>query len=204
MDDKTTFFTQAEALRDLTALEEIERDPGVSQRELANHMGVSLGVANACIRALVRKGLVKIRGENNRSITYHLTKQGMLRKSLLAMEWTKNTIDFYAQGRRRVSERLCAVAAQGIATVAYYGVGELTEIALVVAAESGLQVVAVVDAQGRCGVMLGVPLGGTELVEEHLPEAVIICDDTDMSGIAAIRATGTPILHLMADVDEEA
>ena len=32
----------------------------LSQRQLAAHMGVSLGKANCCLRALVEKGLVKL------------------------------------------------------------------------------------------------------------------------------------------------
>jgi ribosomal protein S25 len=197
------FVTQAEALRDLTALEEIERNPSVSQRELAQQLGVSLGVANACIRTLARKGFVKIRGESNRSITYHLTKTGLLRKSLLAMEWTRNTVDFYAQARRRVSERLRTLGESGARTVVLYGTGEMAEIAAIVAPEAALELTGIVDQLGTAPErLLGVPVGGPELLEAAHPDAVVLCVDPDAEALAALRATSIRLFRLVGS-DEE-
>ena len=44
----------------LRILRELENDPGLSQRDLAKELGVSLGKTNYCLRALVEKGLVKV------------------------------------------------------------------------------------------------------------------------------------------------
>ncbi len=40
-------------------LKRLEADPEISRRELAKALGISLGRANYCIKALVEKGLVK-------------------------------------------------------------------------------------------------------------------------------------------------
>ena len=40
-------------------LKAIEDKPSMSQRELAAHLGVSLGKANYCLKELIKKGLVK-------------------------------------------------------------------------------------------------------------------------------------------------
>ena len=37
----------------------LEQNPQISQRELAKEMGVSLGKVNYCLKALMKKGLVK-------------------------------------------------------------------------------------------------------------------------------------------------
>ena len=38
-------------------LRELEREPQLSQRELAESLGVSVGKTNYCLRALVEKGV---------------------------------------------------------------------------------------------------------------------------------------------------
>lgn len=47
-------------------LKELEQDPNVSQRELAKRLGISLGRANFCLKALIEKGLTK--AENFKTI----------------------------------------------------------------------------------------------------------------------------------------
>ena len=49
-------FKPSERMRDLQLLEEIEQNPRVSQRELSNKFGIALGVTNACIKRMARRG----------------------------------------------------------------------------------------------------------------------------------------------------
>lgn len=176
------FLKEAEALHSLRALEAIENDPGISQRELSNHLGVALGITNALLKTLVRKGLIKIRGTNNRSLTYHLTHAGVLAKSRLAMQWTLNTIDFYRQARQNVACRLAALSSQGIKTIALYGRRELIEITAIVAPEVGLDIVGIIKGEDQIDDMtsaLGfsvITLG--QLIDVNL-DALIICSEAD-------------------------
>lgn len=203
------FVKQSEALRDLRALEEIERNPAVSQRELASKLGVAVGIANACVRTLARKGMVKIRGDNNRTITYHLTKKGILHKSRLAVEWTRNTIDFYREARQKVADRLVPVADSGAEHIALYGANELAEIAAIVAARAGLRVVAVIRAEGSAderqaaapGVdeLLGAPVGEADLLDGLSIDAVVVCvapSEKDASILSALSER-FPVFDLM-------
>jgi EPS-associated MarR family transcriptional regulator len=51
-------------------LKYVAEHPQATQRELANQLGISLGKANYCLRALIEKGLVKVRNfRNSRSKT---------------------------------------------------------------------------------------------------------------------------------------
>jgi DNA-binding MarR family transcriptional regulator len=169
------FLRQSDALRDLRALEAIEQDSSVSQRELADTLGVAVGVANACVHALVRKGSVRIRGESNRSITYHLTKKGVLHKSRLAMEWTRNTVDFYRQARRDVVDRLRVLADSGERRLVLVGDEALAEIAVIVSAEAGVTVLAVVpDVSGPDGLM-GIPVLDLDDALALGPDVVVSC-----------------------------
>src|SRR5438093_6680237 len=59
----------------------LEEHPKASQRELAQHLGVSVGKVNYCLRALIRKGLVKMRNFSGSSrklaYAYYLTPKGI-------------------------------------------------------------------------------------------------------------------------------
>jgi len=48
-------------------LKTLEENPGLSQRSLAQHLGVSLGKVNFCLNALIEKGSVKV---NNSSLVF--------------------------------------------------------------------------------------------------------------------------------------
>jgi len=185
MHEDEVFLKEAGALHNLRALEEIEKNPQISQRELSNHLGVALGITNALLRALVRKGLIKINGENNRSLTYHLTHAGVLAKSQLALKWTLNTIDFYRQARLNVVNNLMALAGQDVESVVLYGSGELFEIVAIVAAEANLRVVGIVNNRqiNDAKTMLGHPVTSLEQLAVINPDAVVVCIAMDVAGL---------------------
>jgi len=183
MNKDEIFLKEAEALHSLRALEEIERNPEISQRELSNRLGVALGITNALLKTLVRKGLIKIRGKNNRSLTYHLTHAGVMAKSKLAMKWTLNTIDYYRQARINVANRLAALVEQGISSVVLYGLGDLTEMVAILAPEVGLDIVGIIDHQMSCYMKstLDYPVIKPEELMDKQLDAVIICIEVDGS-----------------------
>jgi EPS-associated MarR family transcriptional regulator len=65
----------------------LEVNPQVTQRELADQLGVSLGAVNYCLNALVEKGLVKIENfkasETKWRYIYVLTPQGVAERAAL-------------------------------------------------------------------------------------------------------------------------
>lgn len=62
----------------------LEDHPQASQRELAQHLGVSVGKVNYCLKALMVKGLVKMRnfrGSTRKlAYAYYLTPKGIEEK----------------------------------------------------------------------------------------------------------------------------
>lgn len=179
-----------ESFRDLKALEAIEQNPSISQRELARSMGVALGVANACMRTLARKGLVKIRGESNRSITYHITKQGRVHKARLAVEWTGNTIGFYVQARATVAALLDELVARGVDRVVVLGADEAAELVVLLAQNVGVEIVAIVEMRGRriADSILGHQVVTFDALEPAETMTVIACDVPDETESRAVRA----------------
>ena len=85
----------------LKLLRYLEHHPQITQRELAEHLGISLGKANYCMKALIEKGLVKARNfknnENKRSYLYILTPNGMETKARITASFLSRKMREYEE-----------------------------------------------------------------------------------------------------------
>ena len=76
---------------DLNILRHLESEQKVSQRDLSNSLGISLGKVNFIIRALINKGIIKAKNfknnKNKRAYAYYLTREGMEEKSRLTIKF---------------------------------------------------------------------------------------------------------------------
>jgi EPS-associated MarR family transcriptional regulator len=77
----------------------IEEDTDISQRELAKKMGISLGKANYCLKALMDKGWLKARNfknSNNKiAYAYVLTPKGLREKTKITAQFLKRKVSEY-------------------------------------------------------------------------------------------------------------
>lgn len=91
----------------LKVLRILTEQPTVTQRELANSLGISLGKANFCIRALIDKGWVKVenfkRNPNKLGYAYVLTPNGLRAKARATMSFLKRKQDEYAELEREIA-----------------------------------------------------------------------------------------------------
>jgi len=86
----------------------IQAKPHLSQRELAQELGVSLGKANYCLQALVQKGLVKMgnfkSNDNKLAYSYLLTPSGIDEKARLTVSFLKHKLAEYVAIRNEIDE----------------------------------------------------------------------------------------------------
>ena len=68
-------------------LEELEKNSEITQRDLSEKTGLSLGMVNLLLKKFVKKGLVKLERLDGKSFRYILTPEGFKEKS-------KKTIDY--------------------------------------------------------------------------------------------------------------
>jgi len=65
----------------------LQANPDLTQRELANKLGISVGGLNYCLKALMEKGLVKMKNfansKNKFGYVYVLTPSGMAEKAAI-------------------------------------------------------------------------------------------------------------------------
>ena len=87
-------------------LRKINSNPQTRQRDLAIQLGFSLGKLNYCIKALKKKGLIKIKNfkknENKLNYVYLLTPKGISHKTKMAYFFMKQKVDEYEQLKKEV------------------------------------------------------------------------------------------------------
>ena len=85
----------------------LEDNPQLSQRDLADRLGVSLGKANYCLQALIRLGMVKARNfrnnQNRSTYLYVLTPRGLSAKARSATRFLKLKIAEYESLQREIA-----------------------------------------------------------------------------------------------------
>lgn len=86
----------------------LEVNPHMSQRDLAQAMGVSLGKINYCLKALVEKGFVKLenfrRNEDKRMYAYLLTPKGIEEKARVTLAFLQRKLAEYEAIRGEIEE----------------------------------------------------------------------------------------------------
>jgi EPS-associated MarR family transcriptional regulator len=92
----------------LRVLREVEDNPEVTQRELAQLLGVSLGKVNYCLQALIGKGFIKARNfrnsSNKRAYLYILTPQGIEAKARISLAFLKRKLHEYEQLKDEIAQ----------------------------------------------------------------------------------------------------
>lgn len=118
------------SLNVLRAVEADGADGGVSQRQLAKHAGVALGLINSCVRRCVDKGWVKVQQTPAKRFLYFLTPQGLSEKGRLTYWYLKRSLSFYRAASTAYQSVMTQAETLGVESLVFVGQSELTEIAL--------------------------------------------------------------------------
>ena len=84
----------------------LQENPNISQRQLAEQMGVSLGKINYCIKALIDIGHVKLknfsRSKNKLGYAYLLTPKGVKEKTRVTLRFLEFKKTQYDQIKKEI------------------------------------------------------------------------------------------------------
>ena len=88
-------------------LRKVQKKPESSQRELAEELGFSLGKLNYCLKALQRKGLVKLQNFQKKTnkisyLQYVITPKGISERTKLTINFMKRKIKEYDELKREL------------------------------------------------------------------------------------------------------
>jgi len=86
----------------------LQENPDLTQRELAEKLGISVGGLNYCLKALMEKGMVKMKNfatsKNKFGYVYVLTPTGMAEKAAITHRFLQRKMDEYDALRDELDE----------------------------------------------------------------------------------------------------
>jgi DNA-binding MarR family transcriptional regulator len=118
-----------EELRTLKLLEALDSREPPTQRELARDLNISLGLVNAFVKRLAKKGYFKITHIPKNRVKYLLTPKGTLEKSRLTYRYIRYSVGFYREIREMLVTLFGRLEKEGVGSIALYGCGEVAELA---------------------------------------------------------------------------
>lgn len=191
-------------VRERLILDQLESQRPLTQRTLSSDLGIALGLTNLLIRRLVKKGWVRVSRVSPRRIRYLITPAGVAAKARLTREYFLSSLMFYRDSRERMRERLAVIAtaaAQGAEArprVAFYGVGDVAEVAYVCLQETNLELVGVVDPRHtgaffRMAVHPPSALAGTSLAGEPFSRLIVMPLQDEPDVRANLEARNVPL-----------
>ena len=127
----------------LELLNAIDQRSDLSQRNLAQHMGIALGLTNSYLKRCARKGLVKVSEAPANRYLYYLTPKGFAEKARLTGHYLADSLTFYRQAGESCSEIFDYCKLNGKGRILLCGVSELAEIALIRAMDAEVMIVGI-------------------------------------------------------------
>lgn len=86
----------------------IEANPGMSQRDIARELGMSLGKVNYCLRAVAEKGWIKAtnfrNNHNKAAYLYWLTPRGVQMKARMTVRFLSIKMKEYETLRAEIEQ----------------------------------------------------------------------------------------------------
>jgi EPS-associated MarR family transcriptional regulator len=77
----------------------LDANPGMSQRDVARELGISLGKVNYCLQALIQRGWIKVtnftNSQNKAAYMYLLTPRGIEEKASLTVHFLQAKMQEY-------------------------------------------------------------------------------------------------------------
>ena len=169
-------FKPPHDIRELNLLQELERNPVISQRELSHKFGIALGVTNACLKRMARRGWIRMMDQDHRKIGYFLTPKGFAEKTKLTLHLISWTVQHYSTLKDIIGARLLEIQNKGAERVVFYGMSDEMEIAYVTLQGLNLKLVGIVEDEDKIDKkeIFGFELKGINQIATLNPDAVLI------------------------------
>lgn len=183
--------------RNLEILTAIGEGQHLTQRALAERLGVALGLTNLYLKRLAQKGYIKVtdfprKPSTRKRLRYLLTPKGIAEKTRLTYEYMGRSLQLYRRTRDTLREALSHLPQNGMKRIALYGAGEAAELAYLTLKESGLEPLGIFDKTGGRAFLGQAVREYRELVSEEIDRIVLCTFDLPDAQMADLVALGLP------------
>jgi DNA-binding MarR family transcriptional regulator len=142
----------------LELLNAIDQQSDLSQRNLAQHMGIALGLTNSYLKRCARKGLVKVSEAPANRYLYYLTPKGFAEKARLTGRYLADSLTFYRQASESCSAIIELCKKNDVERIMICGISELSEIALIRAMDADITITGIYDPESSLDQLFSKPV----------------------------------------------
>lgn len=125
-----SFFKPTLLYKEFMILDLIEKDPHITQREMAEEIGVAVSMINSYVDEYEKKGLIKRKKHSTKTVEYFVTKKGSERKKVLNIGYLNSSQRLYNQAKENIEIFLKQIEDKGFKNILLYGAGEVAELFL--------------------------------------------------------------------------
>jgi DNA-binding MarR family transcriptional regulator len=179
-------------------LQAIEQKDDISQRHLAQEMGVALGLANSYLKRCVKKGWIKMTTAPANRYLYYVTPNGFAEKARLTASFFSTSLALFKQSGDEYSELFEACSAASEQRIVLVGLSDLTEIALMRSLQSQVKVIGIYQPNSTRDEFFGVP------VQTKLIECGVFGQDFDAFVLSSMEQTNELIAELEQSISRQA
>lgn len=161
----------------LGVLSAVDQNSQLTQRTIAQRLGIALGLANAYLRRCARKGFIKVQHIPRRRYAYYLTPSGFSEKTRLTAKYLSVSFDFFRRARTDCSALLLELGRLGHRRIGVLGVGDMADVVILCARGTGVEIVGIIDPRASETSYSGFSVA-SEISALNAIDALIIADPT--------------------------
>jgi predicted transcriptional regulator len=129
----------------LRLLDELTKEPLITQRALAARLGIALGLVNAYIKRLYKKGYIKVKNLPKNRIKYIITPKGFIEKAKLTYNYMNRSIYYFKDVRHKIEHTYTTMMSSGVKNILLWGDGEIAELCYISTRGLPIKIVGVVS-----------------------------------------------------------
>jgi DNA-binding MarR family transcriptional regulator len=177
------FFKPTVLYKEFLILDLIEKDQNITQRQMAEALGVAVSMVNQYLDDYEKKGLIKRKKHSTKTVEYFVTKKGAERRKLLNIWYLKSSHSVYLSAKDNITSFLNQIIDKGFKKILLYGAGEVAEIMLQVMNDDNklpLQVIAIIDdnPSKKGESLVNLPVILKENIDQYEHEGILVSSYT--------------------------
>ena len=142
----------------LGVLNAVERNSRVTQRDVAKHIGIALGLTNTYLKRCIKKGLIKVQQAPANRYAYYLTPSGFAEKSRLTGEYLSQGFQFFRLTRSQLNQIFEICEQRDLKKIILHGLTDIAEIAVLCGSNFNIEIVGIVDSSSLLTEYTGIPI----------------------------------------------
>ncbi len=161
----------------LKLLDEVAKEPTISQRALSDRLGIALGLVNAYVKRLCKKGHLKITTLPRNRIKYLITPKGFSEKARLTYCYMDISLSYFKSVRCKIERVYANLLANDCRRILLWGDGEMAELCYISTRGLPLEVVGAVSHAANGHDFFGRPVLTPDMIGNVQYDAVLIASN---------------------------